>query len=178
MHRHGLDLAVAAIDLVRRERPDVYLTVVGRGDAMPDLFDLRRRLGLEDRVELRDELVLAEDLPAIIADADAGVVPYRDDVFTDALVPTKLMEYAVTGLPCIAARTTAIAAYFQDTMVEFFQPGDVQDLARCIRLLRDRPDRLVELSARSSNFTNRYNWAQAGDAYVALVQGQGQGQVR
>ena len=81
-------------------------------------------LHVEENVELRDEYLGTESLPALLAQADIGVVPYRDDVFTDGLLPTKLMEYAAMGLPCVAARTTAIDAYFHDTMVAFFRPGD------------------------------------------------------
>jgi len=126
-------------------------------------------LGLEDLIDLADEFVLAEDLPSVIAGADLGVVPYRDDVFTDGLLPTKLMEYAAMGIPSIAARTTAIDAYFRDTMVEFFTPGDAEDLARCIRRLHADPDRLAGLARGSRNFPRRYNWAATSAQYVATI---------
>ena len=116
---------------------------------MPELFELVRELELEDRVELRNEVVPAEELPAIIAAADLGIVPYRNDVFTDGLLPTKLMEYAAIGLPSVAARTTAIEHYFRGTMVEFFTPGDAEDLARVVRDLCASPDDLERLARRS-----------------------------
>ena len=168
-HRYGLDLAVRAVGLVREEIPRIKLTILGRGDQMPGLLELRGRAGLGNCVELRDEFVLAEDLPDLIAEADVGLAPYRNDVFTDGLLPTKLMEYAVLGLPCIAARTTAIEAQFRDTMVEFFEPGDAADLARCIRDLHAHPGRRAELAHRSQHFTHRYNWDRVGSEYVALV---------
>jgi glycosyltransferase involved in cell wall biosynthesis len=170
-HRYGLDLAVRAVGMLKDEMPDIRLTVLGRGDAMPSLVRLRRELGLEDHVELRDEYVVAEGLPEILAAADLGIVPSRDDVFTDALLPTKLMEYGAMGIPCVAARTTAIEAYFRDTMVEFFRPGDVGDLARCIRELRRSPERLAALADGSRNFRERYNWDQVSTEYVGLVGG-------
>jgi len=168
-HRYGLDVALRAIALVREEIPEMRFTVLGKGDGMLELVDLRRQLGLEDLIDLADEFVLAEDLPSVIAGADLGVVPYRDDVFTDGLLPTKLMEYAAMGIPSIAARTTAIDAYFRDTMVEFFTPGDAEDLARCIRRLHADPDRLAGLARGSRNFTRRYNWAATSAQYVATV---------
>ena len=167
--RYGIDVAVRAVGLLREEIPGIRLTILGRGDQVPELLALRRDLGLESHVDLRDELVLAEDLPEHMAEADVGVVPYRNDVFTDGLLPTKLMEYAVMGLPCIAARTTAIERYFGDGMVELFTPGEVQDLARCIRELHAHPTRLADLARRSRNFTKRYNWADIGARYAGLV---------
>jgi hypothetical protein len=62
-------------------------------------------------------------------------VPYRNDVFTDGLLPTKLMEYAAMGLPLYRVAYDGQESYFSDTMAEFFVPGDADDLARCIRLL-------------------------------------------
>jgi glycosyltransferase involved in cell wall biosynthesis len=167
--RYGLDLALRAVARVRHDVPGVHLTILGRGDHMPALFALRRELGLEPWVDLRDEHVVAERLPAIIGRAHVGVVPYRDDVFTDGLLPTKLMEYAAMGLPCIASRTTAIERYFRDTMVEFFTPGDADDLARAIRYLATDPMRRRALAAGSVRFTDRYNWRTIGDDYVAMV---------
>lgn len=171
--RHGLDVAVRAVGLLREEIPGIRLTILGRGDQVPELVALRHDLGLESHVDLRDELVLAEDLPEQIAEADLGVVPYRNDVFTDALLPTKLMEYAVIGLPSIAARTSAIERYFGNGMVELFTPGDAHDLARCIRELHAHPTRLADLTRRSGNFTKRYNWADIGARYAGLVRDMG-----
>jgi glycosyltransferase involved in cell wall biosynthesis len=167
--RYGLDLAIRAVDEVRHEIPGIRLTILGKGDDMPALIDLVRRLNLQDRVDLRDGFVLAGDLPDLIARADIGLAPYRNDVFTDGLLPTKLMEYAVMGLPSVAARTTAIEGYFRDSMVEFFTPGDHHDLARCLRELWHDRARLERLALGSRNFTERYNWTDIGRGYVELV---------
>ena len=167
--RYGLDLVVQAVDQVRHEIPDVQLSLVGEGPFLPALQELVVKLGLQEHVCIEPPH-LAEDLPTIINSCDLGVVPYRTDVFTDGLVPTKLMEYAAMELPAIAARTTAIQNYFTVTNVEFFEPGSVDDLSRCILLLYNNPNRMEELSRGSQNFNQRYNWAKIGAEYVALVE--------
>ncbi len=168
-HRYGLDLALHALDMVRRDVPEVRLTIFGRGDGMPEVEELIERLGLADLVRVREDVVPREDLPDIIASGDVGIVPYRNDVFTDGIVPTKLMEYAAMEIPCIAARTTAIDSYFRDAMVEFFEPGDIEGLADRIRQLRADPERRAQLARASVSFTRRYSWEQVGPEYVALV---------
>lgn len=170
VQRYGLDLAIQAIHQVRHDIPGIHLTILGQGDHVDTLVQMTRELGLDEHVTLYNEMRPAEELPEIIRTADAGLVPYRNDAFTDGLLPTKLMEYAALGLPAIAARTTAIEAYFSGTMVEFFRPGDVDDLARCIRTLWNSPKRLAELARGSARFNQRYNWAELGADYVALVE--------
>jgi glycosyltransferase involved in cell wall biosynthesis len=170
VHRYGLDLALQAIAAVKDDIPNVHLTILGLGHDVSALIEMAEELNLSNHVTIRKELRPAEELPGIIRAADVGVVPYRNDIFTDGLLPTKLMEYAALGLPAIAARTTAIERYFRDTMVEFFQPGDVGDLARCIRTLFNDRGRLKELAQGSQKFNQRYNWTKISAEYVALIE--------
>lgn len=170
VRRYGLDLALRAIAQVRHDIPNVHLTILGVGHDVSTLIQMSEELDLGNHVTIYNELRPAEELPEIIRTADVGIVPYRDDVFTDGLLPTKLMEYAALGLPAIASRTTAIEAYFSDTMVEFFEPGDVDDLARCIRMLYKNPERLTELAQGSKKFRQRYNWPTQSAEYVRLVE--------
>ena len=175
--RYGLDLAVEAVDKLRDEIPNIHLVLVGRGDFLPRIIQIVEERGLTQYVSIKG-LCLAEELPDIIRSCDLGVVPYLTDVFTDGLLPTKLMEYAALGLPAIASRTTAIQAYFTDTNTEFFEPGNVDDLVQRIRYLYANPARLAELSQGSQKFNQRYNWTKVGADYVDLVQKLGQGKIQ
>ena len=168
-YRYGLDLALDAVAELAAEIPEVHLTVLGCGDLMGDLAERRDELGVAAFVDLRDEYVIAEELPEMLAGATLGVVPYRNDVFTDGLLPTKLMEYAEMGIPCVASRTTAMESYFSDTMVEFFEPGDARSLASVIRRLHDDSGRRAELARGARRFTSRYTWDRIGAQYVRLV---------
>lgn len=166
--RYGLDLAIRAVDQIRFEISRIHLSLVGYGDYLPKIEQLIQELNLSQHVTL-EMPVLAEELPDMIRACDLGIVPYRNDVFTDGLLPTKLMEYAAMGLPAVAARTSAIEAYFSNTMTEFFTPGDVRDLAGCILTLYKNPDRLAQLAQGCQKFNQLYNWTRLGSQYVALV---------
>jgi glycosyltransferase involved in cell wall biosynthesis len=168
--RYGLDLVLRAMDRVREQIPGIHLTLVGGGEHVPALKQLAQDLGLKDRHVEFTGLLPAEQLPPLIAEADVGVVPYRQDIFTDSLLPTKLMEYALMGLPCIVARTSAISSYFDDTMVEFFAPGDVDELAHRILALYSDPERLARRAEDIKRFNERYNWAKTSAEYAALVE--------
>jgi glycosyltransferase involved in cell wall biosynthesis len=168
VQRYGLDLVLEAMAQVRHEIPNIHLTILGGGDFLATLRRMTGELGLTDHVAF-EKGRMADKLPAIISTANMGVVAYRNDVFTDSLLPTKLMEYAAMGMPAIAARTTAIEAAFGGTNVEFFEPGDVEDLARCMRRLHNSPERLAELARGSARFNEQYNWTKLGAAYADLV---------
>ena len=170
-HRYGIDLALQAVAKVRQQIPNIHLTVHGSGEYYPTLVALANELGLLDKhVHFSTKFVSIPDLSDLIRSADIGLAPYRKDVFTDGIVPTKLMEYAALGMPAIAARTTANETYFQDTMVEFFTPGDADNLARCILTLHSDRKRLAQLAQGADKFNQRYNWTRIGAEYVALVE--------
>ena len=170
-YRYGLDLVIRAVAQVRQQIPGIHVTIHGGGEYYPNLVALAEELDLLDKhVYFSTRQVSLDDLPDFIRSADVGLAPYRQDVFTDGIVPTKLMEYAALGMPAIAARTTAIEAYFADTMVEFFTPGDVDDLARCMLTLHADGERRAQLARGADKFNQRYNWAKLSGEYVALIE--------
>jgi glycosyltransferase involved in cell wall biosynthesis len=168
-YRYGIDLVLQAMAKVREQAPGLHLTIHGGGEYKPNLEALTKELGLEGQVKFSGTFMPVEELPQLILTADVGVAPYRTDVFTDGIVPTKLMEYAALGLPAIASCTSAVKAYFQETMVEFFTPGDVDDLARCLLTLYHDRSRLEELARGAEVFNQRYNWEKLGNEYVDLI---------
>jgi glycosyltransferase involved in cell wall biosynthesis len=168
--RYGIDLAIRAVGLVGELIPGVNLYIHGWGDARQAMIDLVAELGLEEHVQFSIQGLLTSELPDLIRKADVCVVPYRQDVFTDGILPTKLMEYAALGKPAIVARTSTIAQYFDESMVEFFKPGDVSDLAHCIRKLYVQPECRKRLAEGILSFNSRYQWSTQSSQYIQLVE--------
>ncbi|HSB67284.1 MAG TPA: glycosyltransferase family 4 protein [Anaerolineales bacterium] len=167
--RYGIDLLLRALDLVRRDIPEVTLTVHGRGEYLDTLLQLANELGLSNHIEFSDHYVPTAEMPNLICAADVGVVPYRRDIFTDGILPTKLMEYAALGMPAIVARTPCITAYFDETMVEYFAAEDIEDLARCIKSLYHNRLHLSDIARSIQKFNECYNWTSHQNVYVNLV---------
>lgn len=168
-HRYGLDILIKAFALARKTVPDLKLTIHGHGDYLPELQQLVSEMGLQTCVHFSTQLLPLHELPSLILRANAGIVPYRRDIFTDGILPTKLMEYAALSMPVIAAKTTAIKTYFDENMVEFFEPGNVEELKECIvRLYRDR-ERCQRLARAISRFSQHHSWNQQRQAYINLI---------
>jgi glycosyltransferase involved in cell wall biosynthesis len=168
--RYGIDLIVKAVARLKKQIPDIHLTIHGGGAYRYTLMDLAKELGLSNHVNFSDKFLPMDRLPELIRTADVAIVPYRRDIFTDGILPTKLMEYVAVGVPVITVRTPAIEAYFDETMVEYFKEDDLGDLAtRMLRLYQDqtRLQSLVECSAR---FNKLYNWANEKANYLAMIE--------
>lgn len=125
----GLDVLLRAL---AQAKPTVSLTVAGQIWAGKDeLLRLIEELRLSDRVQLNDGYVAATDVPALFANADALVLPYRSATASqNALIGLQF------GIPVVATRAGAIAESLQDGVNGLLcEPADAADLARAINLL-------------------------------------------
>lgn len=167
---YGMGDVIRAIGLARAQIPGIQVTFQGEGEFRDEMVRLVDELGLAGQVQISDIVLPVEALPALIAQADAGVVPNHNDGFTGDLLPTKMMEYVALGVPVIAARTRAISHYFDESMVQFFEPGDPASLAQSIVHLYRRRERLKEQVENSRRFSETYNWKAVSRRYVELVE--------
>lgn len=171
-HRLGLDIAIHAVAQARARVPRLELRIIGAGEERDALMALRDRLGLGDAVRFSEGFVPVQQIPALIADADVGLIPLRLSSGTDIMLPTKLLEYVSMGIACITPKTGTIARYFDDRMVEFFDAGNIDSLAAAIVALHADPTRRASLSREAwERFGARYTWTRHKTVYTQLVDG-------
>jgi glycosyltransferase involved in cell wall biosynthesis len=145
------------------------MIIHGRGELLTTLPRLAEELGIGEAVEFSTTRLASDDLPALLRRADAAVVPYRRDVFTDGILPTKLMEYVALGIPAIVTRTPVIEEHFDDSMVRFVPADDHRALAAAMVELGRDPDRRAELASNAARFAERHTWTGNAAQYVAMV---------
>ena len=155
--RLGLDLAIEALGLVRPRIRGASLTVIGAGDFLDQAHALTDRLGLNDRVRF-EGLVPLERLPALLSNADVGLVPNRSNSATHLMLPVKMLDYAALGIPTIAARLSTVEHYFSDDAVRYFEPGQSAQLAAAIEELYRHPERRAALAANARRIVERIGW--------------------
>lgn len=166
--RYGVDSAIKAVNLLKERIPGIQLVLVGGGEYRNDAEKLVSQLGIQEKVVFIDTVV-SSILPELLAKADIGVTAYRVDGFTEGCLPTKLLEYTALGIPTVAAKTPVIADYFTDDLIEYCQPGSVDDLAEHIYYLYTHPDRFNEIAANTDKFNQKYNWKKQAAEYVRLI---------
>lgn len=168
-HHQGVDVAIRAFALTRNAMPDAQFHVYGHGPARPALEQLVETLGLQQRVKIMNRVPIQE-MAAIIAAAQVGVVPKRADGFGNEAFSTKILEFMASGVPVIVSRTRVDEHHFNPTLVRFVTPGDEQDLAAAMlevyRNAGGTPDR-VEAARR---FALLNSWQQHGGEYRQLVE--------
>ncbi len=164
----GIDIAIRAIDIVRHEIRDLKFKVYGGGEYLPNLKRLVGELDVGEYVWLSGMFHPARDIPALICTADAGIVPNRKNVITDLMMPVKLIEYIVFGIPVIAPRLDTIEFYLEDS-VNFFDPGDPHDLASTILEIYYNPDKAEMLAKRALDFLEKYSWKYEIEKYYRMI---------
>ena len=164
----GIDLAVEAMALLRDDIPELRLQLIGDGPEREKLKRLIRERGLEDRISLTG-LIPMEEVAEIMSRIDLGIVPKRADSFGNEAFSTKIMEFMAMNVPVLASRTRVDEYYFHDGIVQFFESGNVRDLADKIRLLYQDSGRRAELRSQSSTFIAQNSWDIRQHEYFGLI---------
>jgi len=166
----GLDVAIAAVALLRDQAPRLKFLIVGDGPEREKLKAMVKEQNLENCVELRGFTPI-EEVAEIMNNIDLGVVPKRKDSFGDQAFSTKIMEFMSKGVPVIASRTTIDEYYFNESILQFFESGNANDLASKIMEMMRSPEKRCSLARRALEFIANNNWDVKKEEYLALVDG-------
>ena len=166
--RLGLDVAFKAIGLLRETIPTLRLMVIGDGDYLPAARDLVAQMRLDDRVNFLSPVPI-EKLPAVLEQADVGIVPNQPSAATHLMLPVKMMEYATLGIPIIAARLRTIEHYFGDDAALLFKPGDAGALADAIENLYANREHAAGLARRASQVADKLSWMHQREHFFAAI---------
>jgi glycosyltransferase involved in cell wall biosynthesis len=156
--RLGLDLGVCAFAKAADSCPGARFEIFGDGDAGEELEAQIAASGKGDRIHFSRKMFRVESIAQMIQGASVGLIPNRRDVATDYMLPVKLLEYVQLGIPVIAPRLLAIQYYFSEDQVAYYEPGDVDELARCIERLYANPGERAELARKSAEFAKKFHW--------------------
>jgi glycosyltransferase involved in cell wall biosynthesis len=131
---------IAAAAALVREIPDLRFRLVGAGPRRAELEALVAARNLSRHVEF---LGHREDVPALLAEADAYVLPSRSEAF-----PNGAIEAMAAGLPVVASAVGGLCDLIDDGRTGLLVPPSEPDaLAAAIRTLVANPARAAALGA-------------------------------
>lgn len=164
---YGLEVLIEAVARIGGELP-VRADIYGDGPYRPHLEAAVARTGTADRVHLNGPVPL-DELPALIAAADVGVIPSLPEPYMQYSLSTKLLEYAAMGVPIVASDLRTIRAHFTGNAIHYVPGGDPDALAEGLRSVAADPVATARLGAEAHRQEARYEWADQARRYVAIV---------
>ncbi len=159
VYRNGFDLAVEALEKVRKTIPSARLSVCGkRTNFFEKVMESAQSRGLDRSVDYLGVRNLKEIVDAIEG-CDLGIIPNHRNIFTEINTPTRIFEYLALAKPVIAPRTKGIQDYFGDNDLIFFELGDADDLARKIEFAFSHPAEVAETVKRGQEVYLSHTWS-------------------
>jgi glycosyltransferase involved in cell wall biosynthesis len=123
-----LDLLINVMSHLFREYPNLYLTLIGGGEMLPDLRRQVQELGLEDRVNF-EGVVPPDKIPARLARTDLLVLPSRGEGW--GIVVNEALS---VGVPVILSDRCGAVDLIQNGVNGYiFRNGDDKDLRDCLK---------------------------------------------
>ena len=153
---------IAAAGTLVSSHPDLRFQIVGDGPRMRELQDLVRARGLHEHFEF---LGHRDDVPSLLASADAFVLPSRSEAF-----PNGAIEAMAAGLPVIANAVGGLVDLIDNERTGLLlPPSDPQALAAALGSLIENPAKAAALGhAARAAVRRRYSFDRMVSAFEDL----------
>jgi glycosyltransferase involved in cell wall biosynthesis len=170
VQRNGLELAVEALDRVRRSIPNVQLRIYGSQNSFLDrVMKSVQDRGLEPYVQYFGSK-MSEQIAEAIEECDLGIIPNERSIFTEINTPTRIFEYLSLGKPVITPRAPGISDYFPDQSLIYFDLGNAADLAEKIEWAYCHPKEVTEITRRGQVVHRSHTWSEERTMLIRLVE--------
>jgi glycosyltransferase involved in cell wall biosynthesis len=169
VERHGLDLAVLALQKIRETIPNAELRIYGRNTPfLEQVLDLVIKLDLRAAVRYLGPKKL-EQISDAIAECDVGIIPNRRSKFTELNTPTRIFEFLSQAKPVIAPRSSGVLEYFGPEELVLFELGDADDLATKIEYVFRHPQEMIGIVQRGQEVYLAHKWSNERRRFLSLA---------
>jgi len=159
--RLGIDLIVRAAAQLATRIPGFELHVYGTGEDLGELKALANSLNANGHIQFRGQ-VPWDALPRELAAMDVGIVGNRRNIATDLMLPIKLIDFVALEIAAVVPRLRTIQYYFNDEMVTFFEPDNVESIVEATLALYHDPRRRNDQAKNARVFLENYRWDKQG----------------
>jgi glycosyltransferase involved in cell wall biosynthesis len=160
-HVKGVDVLVAAFELVARRRASARLALIGDGPMLPALRAQATAAGIGERVLFlgrRPHVEVGNWMSA----ADVFVLPSRSEG-----LPNVVWESVACGTPVVASRVGGVPEAFDPEFAgALVEPEDAEALANAIVSILERP--LSRPAVRAS--LSARSWSEVGDETMRVIE--------
>ena len=165
---YGLDIAIRAFSKAAHQMPNANFWMLGEGSERSNLEQLSKDLDINEKVKFLG-VHPQQDMVEWLSRCDVGVLPTRQDVFSDLSFSNKLPEYIVMKKPVIVSRLKTIRYYFSDEALAFFEPHNEEDLAQQMIHIYNIPELRQSLVSKALIEYQSINWKVMQQRYLSLI---------
>jgi len=159
VERHGLDIGVSALRIVKESIPHAELRIYGQSTPfLEQVLHSVRGSGLEASVRYFGPKTL-EQIVEAIDECEVGIIPNRRSIFTEINTPTRIFEYLSRGKPVIVPVAPGIRDYFSDGQLVFFELGNASDLARQLEYVYLHPEEVGKVVGLGREVYRNHKWS-------------------
>ncbi len=166
--KYGADVLLKALALVRKEFPEIRLSIAGEGEMKPQLIWEAANLGLDDIVEFVG-FVPNEEIAAFLQAHHMMVMP---SVMDSESFGVAAVEASAAGRAVIASRVGGVPEVVRDQETGILvPPGDVGALAKAILTLAKDAGARERMGNQGRIYAcENYDWERSLDSMAELYQ--------
>lgn len=158
---------IKAVDIIKKEIPDIQCKIIGTGPEEEKLKELTKRLNLEENVEFLGFVEEHDDVMKVVNSSDIFCLPSVVEGFGIVIIEAQSLE-----TPFVAARIPPVVESSGEKGGLFYEPKNHEELAsQILRILNDKDlfKRLqIEGLKNKDNYTKEVIGDKLNKAYEKL----------
>ena len=163
--RYGHDLIIKALAELKNDYPGISLDIFGSGEYEEEVKKLVKELECGSRVNFKGFVPFKQMLNEISV-ADVGIVAMLRSPYSELIDTNKLYEYISMGIPVIHSRLPVVEHNFDNSSIEFFEPGDYKELKAKIIKLLENPHVRFQLADNALVRMAAFKWDICKERYI------------
>ena len=166
----GIELAIRAFPLVKRQFPDAELLIIGSGPLEHKLKSLVKEMKVKD-VVFTGQIPDHRKVEEILSGCGIGLATYEpsQETYTAFTEPGKVKVYLACGLPVIITKVPQIASDIESRKMGVVIDYSIQDLVEGVTKLIDEEDTYFAARDAAIKFASEFSWSKIFDRAFETV---------
>ncbi len=162
----GVMELIDAIQVLKKDFPDIKLKLIGGGELEKEVFDRIQREGLEENILVSTRWHQNDEKCREINKARIAIAPSKYEPHGQYD-----LEAGACGVPCINGTGGFMERMIDDVTAVQCDPFDPRDIAEKIRYLLQSPEKAEEIGSNGREFIERYyDWDERARIYPEIFE--------
>jgi glycosyltransferase involved in cell wall biosynthesis len=166
----GLDTVMESLSQYVKMDNNIFLALLGTGNAESHLREMSSRLSLGEYVGF-EGWVDSKMVPEYIASSDICLVPHHKCSHWDNTIPNKLFDYMASGKPVLVSNVKPMERIVNETNCGFvYKDKDPESFVLNLEKLRNKDVRKILGEYGIKAIQEHYNWENDSCAMVRVIE--------